>query len=974
MKQVHDWIEMGRRMLVCMVTVLLLASALPVAAEEPARLASTAVTADVLSTPQSGTYKDYLAQNAEADRPVDEISVRVETAQVIAGQIMHTDSVGDVLQLNDSDDAVTWTIEIPQDGLYRIALQYLVSGEGSKSAEVDLLIDGAFPFSECVGLSLGRIWENKNGSIAEDAAGNQLRPGQVQVLEFFWADFKNTTYDSDFLYFHLKKGTHSITIRQGGSEALQIAGLKVYNEKKAEAYDRVAAEYGDTNGLTHVLDLYEAELAPRKSDIVLYPTYDRSSPLTTPYDPVKMRMNTIGQGTWSKAGQWIEWDIHVKQSGYYKIGVRFRQDVMRGMMSSRRIEMDGELLCSELEEYKFPYSTAWQVTTLSAGDEEILFYLSEGTHTIRMEAVWGEIQYSIETLNQTLTELNTIYRKIVMITGSTPDTLRDYQIEVQIPELLSSFRHCAQAMLDEIDRIEKFSGSVGSDAAFLRRFAKQLHDFCENPDTIPSRLSSYKSNISTLSTLLISLQSQPLELDYLYIASPDTALPKANAGFFKGLVHELRMFFASFFSDYSMVGSSDEHKDPLKVWLTFGRDQANIVKNIIDDSFVPNHQIGVELSLVQGSVAEPVMAGKGPDVVIGIGRGLVADLAARDVVYPIDGFTDYKEICQRFQDTAMIPYMYNGHAYALPETQEYNMMFVRTDIYEELGLTIPETWEEIVNQIGVIQQNNLNIGMVNGIHSSVTSALNTGLPSILNALMLQNGLTFYNEELTGTVFSNNKAIEVYRQFTSFYTDLSCTVYFDAINQFRTGEMPLIIAPLSTYNSLFISAPEIKGLWTMLPIPGYAKTDETGKTVVDISEDATGAGTLIFKDCKQPKAAWEFLKFWSSSETQARFALELEMLLGTGGRYMTANTEAFYGLSWSDDELVSLRRQRDAVQEFPQLPGNYIITRNLTNAFVSIIEGNNARDTILKYALVMDSEIQRKQEEFQYCTGENYYVH
>ncbi len=37
--------------------------------------------------------------------------------------------------------------------------------------------------------------------------------------------------------------------------------------------------------------------------------------------------------------------------------------------------------------------------------------------------------------------------------------------------------------------------------------------------------------------------------------------------------------------------------------------------------------------------------------------------------------------------------------------------------------------------------------------------------------------------------------------------------------------------------------------------------------------------------------------------------------------MTANTEAFYGLSWSRQELEEIRRQRDAVTEFPQVPGS-----------------------------------------------------
>ncbi len=33
------------------------------------------------------------------------------------------------------------------------------------------------------------------------------------------------------------------------------------------------------------------------------------------------------------------------------------------------------------------------------------------------------------------------------------------------------------------------------------------------------------------------------------------------------------------------------------------------------------------------------------------------------------------------------------------------MMFVRTDIYDELGLDIPETWRMYAGRRGIVQQN-----------------------------------------------------------------------------------------------------------------------------------------------------------------------------------------------------------------------------------------------------------------------------
>lgn len=39
-----------------------------------------------------------------------------------------------------------------------------------------------------------------------------------------------------------------------------------------------------------------------------------------------------------------------------------------------------------------------------------------------------------------------------MITGTVPDTLRDYSLHTQIPDLVSSMRRYAQVLTDEIER------------------------------------------------------------------------------------------------------------------------------------------------------------------------------------------------------------------------------------------------------------------------------------------------------------------------------------------------------------------------------------------------------------------------------------------------------------------------------------------------------------------------------------------
>lgn len=51
------------------------------------------------------------------------------------------------------------------------------------------------------------------------------------------------------------------------------------------------------------------------------------------------------------------------------------------------------------------------------------------------------------------------------------------------------------------------------------------------------------------------------------------------------------------------------------------------------------------------------------------------------------------------------------------------MLFYRTDVFAELGLTPPETWEEFYAAVEVLQKNNLGVGVLE------TSTANAGVSS-----------------------------------------------------------------------------------------------------------------------------------------------------------------------------------------------------------------------------------------------------
>ena len=381
-----------------------------------------------------------------------------------------------------------------------------------------------------------------------------------------------------------------------------------------------------------------------------------------------------------------------------------------------------------------------------------------------------------------------------------------------------------------------------------------------------------------------------------------------------------------------------------------GRDQAQIIKNMLQDEFTAKEGIGVNLSVVNVSLTQAIMAGRGPDVVIGVAHDQPVELGVRGAVLSLEEMEGFDEVAGRFMEGSMEGYSYNGHTYALPETQEFMVMFARTDILEELALEAPSTWEEMRAVIPKIVQEKLEVGIPSGMSNG----------TILPALLMQNGMTYFNDDASAAVFDTAAAIRVYESFISFFQEYAAEAYYSAVNRFRTGEMPLMIGSFSLANQIAVQAPEIRNLWTMLPLPGTAGAD--GK--IDRSADASGTANMITNNVKDVDAAWKFLKWWSQADSQSRFARELEMQMGEAARYSTANTEAFQTLGWSKTNRTVIDSQRTWARVMPQPPGNYIVARNLANMFVAIIEdGENVRKTLIEYTADINTELERKRAEF-----------
>ncbi len=136
---------------------------------------------------------------------------------------------------------------------------------------------------------------------------------------------------------------------------------------------------------------------------------------------------------------------------------------------------------------------------------------------------------------------------------------------------------------------------------------------------------------------------------------------------------------------------------------------------------------------------------------------------------------------------------------------------------EELGLEIPQTWDDFINMLPIIQQNNMSAG----IPSVYNNANAPDLSSLLD-LLFQNGGVLYNGTGESTQIDEEPGVNAFEMHTRFFTHYKLPTIYNFVNRFRSGEMPIGISSYSTYNTLVVFAPEIRGLWDFTMIPGIQK--------------------------------------------------------------------------------------------------------------------------------------------------------
>ena len=873
------------------------------------------------------------------------------------------------------EGSIMWKFNIPSDALYEIEVEYCALDNDGNDIQMALRINDEIPFAQASSFTFRRMYTDATKDY-QNVKGNQAAPSQVEVIN--WQRVALEDIEGHYpgpLKFYFEKGKTTLSLTALKDTMIiksitlkPVTDLPTFAEYYADM-EKTGAEVIAIAGTEHV----QGEDAALKSNPSFRPQNDRTSAMTEPYDATYIVMNTIGGSNWSANGDWLEYELTVPQAGLYKIATRFKQGENTGFSSVRMITVNGEVPFEEAMDVRFPFESQFQVDYLkSVAGEDLFFYLNEGTNTIRFTCSLGGYAEIVTNIDEIIEDLTTVYQSITAITGTAPNTYQDYQLLKRLPHLTNDFA----AIADDLEAVKndliELTGGFSDVSASMDRCVELLRELVEKPSKIQSKVTSIADNITSLGSNIMSLSVQPLTIDWIQAVGTNDKLPKAEGGFWKNLKHEFFSFIGSFTNDYSVAADEDviDEENAITVWVSTGRDQMDVIRRLTNQSFTNSTGIPVSLKLVDSAIImTAIAAGTGPDVAIGVSSTLPMELAFRGAAYELSQFPDFNEVTGQFMQAAVDCFELDGKYYGIPDQMSFSVMFYRKDILSQYGIAVPETWEDLISIIPTLATYNMEAYLdKNSLQTLGTGAgvgSTTAINSVYASMLFQSGGELYSADGKKALLDTRESINSFTTWTEFYTKYGFSPSIDFVTRFRLGSVPIAIMDISSYNSLSISAPEINGKWSISLVPGTLQEDGT----IDHTLPVTTSAAMIIKDTVEKNntedAAWEFLKWWVSGETQTNYASEMEAILGSSGRYMVANLESFKKIFWPVDVAKVLEESLPWLREIKQIPGSYLTGRNLNNAFYQVLENATDRpiDVITEYNENLNEEIAKKRSEF-----------
>ena len=234
------------------------------------------------------------------------------------------------------------------------------------------------------------------------------------------------------------------------------------------------------------------------------------------------------------------------------------------------------------------------------------------------------------------------------------------------------------------------------------------------------------------------------------------------------------------------------------------------------------------------------------------------DFVANDFDNWDDIIEAYREECSEF-----------GFVHAVPYNKSTYVFFYNKTLFDELGITAPTTWAEVQEDAKLVYE-----------EKGIPFIGYDDLCGFVESSLHQAGTGFIDE--TGALFNDEKGLETF----TYLSDLYNNGYARLIGEDKFFSNVLSNQMIAGYvgSSAGVSYITVDG-WELgvAPLPGNAQN----------AANMAGTNIVMFsQDSNKQLAAWEYLKFITSTEETAKWAISTGYLPVRTSAYETADYKTY----------------------------------------------------------------------------------
>ncbi|MEU2025324.1 sugar ABC transporter substrate-binding protein [Streptomyces sp. NPDC016469] len=319
--------------------------------------------------------------------------------------------------------------------------------------------------------------------------------------------------------------------------------------------------------------------------------------------------------------------------------------------------------------------------------------------------------------------------------------------------------------------------------------------------------------------------------------------------------------------DGSDSGNEGSGKGEITFWDNNGGPRTAVWKEIIQDfekkyPDIKVKYVPIPIADVQSKYDTAIAGGGVPDVG-GVGTAYLANMVSQDALEPLG---------DRIKDSSLNGKLVEGmvesvkdaagrgdEMYTVPTSANNGALWYRTDLFKAAGLDAPTTWAKFYKAAEKL---------TDAKHNKFGYTIRGGAGSIAQAVDAAYGQSGISEFWNGdkTTLNDPKNVAALEKYAALYkkTTPSADVNNDftkMVAQFDTGTIGMLSHNLGSYQDHLKALGKDK-------FAGIPNPVGDGGTRVQVSNPVDGLG--LFKASKNKTAAWKFIEFAASHESNSKW--------------------------------------------------------------------------------------------------------